>query len=607
MNKASAQTSTTDHPDSDRPMSSSAAPSGTPGRFSTVTRYYRKYRGYLIWGGIAVVLSNGLLLYTPKLQGQIVDGLKNGQPMSHIAELIAIMLGLTILSGAFRFMMRRTIIWMSRWLEFDLRSEMFNHLLRLTPTYYHNQRTGDIMARMTNDLEAVRQMSGPGIMYTANAITSLIIGLSLMIYMSPKMTLFAMLPLIVLPIAVNRVGNVLHIRQARIQNHFGDLTAVAQENIAGIRVVKAYSQEEAEIENFGRMSRKYINLNMDLARVQGVFMPLMRLVAAISYLLVLYVGGMQVIRGEAELGTMIAFFGYLGLLTWPVIAVGWVVSLYQRGTASLGRINRLLHTVPAVQDDGKVENPPPMSGKIEFRNLRFGYNGTNVLDGINLTIEPGQTVGLVGLTGSGKTTLVNLLARLHPVDRGQLFIDGIDINDWPLETLRSQIGFAPQEPFLFSNTIGSNIRFGRYDVADEVVEEASEIAALKKDVDEFPAGFDTIVGERGITLSGGQKQRTAIARAILVEPSILILDDATSAVDTETEHEISQRIKSVLAGRTSLVISHRVSSVKNADLIIYLQDGKIIEQGDHASLLAENGHYAELYRSQLLERELESL
>ena len=316
---------------------------------------------------------------------------------------------------------------------------------------------------------------------------------------------------------------------------------------------------------------------------------------------------MAVIKGTADLGTVVALFGYLALLTWPVIAVGWVVSLYQRGTASLDRVNRLLHTQPAVTDNGATAAAGPVKGRIEFRSLRFSYDHRPVLDGIDLVIEPGNTVGLLGLTGSGKTTLVNLISRLHPVGRGMLFIDGIDINDWPLHHLRRHIGFATQEPFLFSETIAQNIRFGRPDADLDAVTDAGRIAALEKDVKDFPNGYETMVGERGITLSGGQKQRTAIARALLVKPAILILDDATSAVDTETEHEINQRIKDVLTGRTSIIISHRVSSVKDADLIVCLADGRVVERGDHDSLMGRNGFYANLYRSQLLEKKLEAL
>ncbi len=556
---------------------------------------------------VATVISNALLLYTPKVLKRIIDAIEQGREMSFVGQLILLLIGLTVLSGAFRFMMRRTIIWMSRWLEFDLRGELFGHLLKLSPTFYHNNRTGDVMARMTNDLEAVRQMSGPGIMYLANAITSLIIGIPLMISTSLELTLLSIAPMIVLPFSVNRIGNLLHIRQAKIQEHFGDITAAAQENLAGMRVVKAYTQEEPEIKNFRILSHKYIGLNMDLAKVQGLFMPLMRLLAGGSILIVLFVGGRMAINGTQSIGTLVEFFGYVSLLTWPVIAVGWVVSLYQRGRASLTRINKVLHTEPAVKDKPDAAVPATINGRIEFRNLRFSYNGQPVLEDIDVTIEPGQTIGLLGLTGSGKTTLVNLVARLHPVERGMIFIDGKDINDWPVYELRKRIGFATQEPFLFSDTIAENVRFGNRNADLDQVRKAGRIADLDKDVEEFPNAYDTMVGERGITLSGGQKQRTAIARAILVDPTILILDDATSAVDTETEHEINMRIKEVLAGRTSIIISHRVSSVKDADMVLCLQDGRIIERGTHETLMSENGFYADLYRSQLLEKELEEL
>jgi len=416
-----------------------------------------------------------------------------------------------------------------------------------------------------------------------------------------------MAPLILMPLAVNKIGNIFHKRQAAIQKHFALLSSTAQENIAGIRVVKAFGQEESESNHFNNISQKYIKLNMDMAKIQGVFIPLMRLVAAVSYLTVFYFGGMAVINGEMSLGTVIAFFGYLGIMHWPVIAVGWVVSLYQRGKASLERINRVLRTSPEIENGQEDLKKEKIKGKIEFRKLSFAYNSQKILDEIDLTIKPGQSLGLIGLTGSGKTTLVNLISRLNIIPDNQLFIDDTDINKWDLKTLRSQIGFATQEPFLFSDTIGENIKFGSIDSNEESVYSASDISDLTKDVNSFPMKFKTIVGERGITLSGGQKQRTAIARAIIIDPSILILDDATSSVDTETENEIQNRIKTVLDGRTSIIISHRVSSVKDADVIAYLEKGKIVEQGRHEELMKLNGHYAELYHSQLLEIELEHL
>lgn len=576
-------------------------------QFATITKYFSKYKKYLVMGSLAVIFANVLMLLTPYFSKLVFDALEENQPLSVIGNYVLIVIGLALFSGLFRFMMRRTIIWMSRYVEYDLRSEIYDHLIKLTPNYYHQNRIGDIMARMTNDLEAVRQVVGPGVMYISDTILKLVISFGFMIYLSPRLTMYAVIPMIIMPFAVNFIGNMLHSRSMKVQQKFSDITATAQENLSGIRVVKAYRQEENEIGHFGDLSKNYINLNMSLAKLQGIFIPSMRLISAVSYLVVFYFGGLEIINGDLKLGDIVAFFGYLSMILWPMIAIGWVTSLYQRGKASLKRINNILFTQPDVSNNGHHVDSSQLKGKIEFKNLNFSYDSIPVLTDINLTIEAGQSIGLVGKTGCGKTTLVSLLARLYAVKREMIFIDGVDINDWPLESLRKKIGFATQEPFLFSQTVKENIHFGNESASDEQIEQAANMAALIKDIDTFPNGFETVVGERGITLSGGQKQRTAIARAIVTDPAILIFDDATSAVDTETEDEINERIKEVLTGRTSIIISHRVSSVKDTDMILYLENGRIVEQGNHDELLKLKGNYAELYRSQLLEIELEQL
>lgn len=576
-------------------------------QFDTVLKYFKKYKRYLFGGGIAVVLSNAFILIMPYISKLVFDALENNEPSSVILKYVLLTVGAAAFSGLFRFFMRRTIIWMSRYIEYDLRNEIFGHLQKMSPSFYHQTRTGDLMARMTNDLEAVRQMVGPGVMYISDTILKLTISFAFMIYLSPTLTMYALIPLIVLPLAVNKIGNIVHSRSMKVQEKFSELTTNAQENLAGIRVVKAYRQEENEVAHFSTISKMYIKLNMSLAKLQGVFVPTMRLFASLSYLVVFYFGGLLVIEGNLSLGDIVAFFGYLSMILWPVVAIGWVTSLYQRGKASLERINIILHSESKVADTQTATHEQPMQGKIEFKNLSFAYNGSKILKDINLTINPGQMVGLVGKTGSGKSTIVALLTRMFKVQSGQLFIDDVDINNWKLESLRRQIGFSTQESFLFSDTVEENIRFGKTEASDSEIQLAADIAALKKDIETFQDGFDTIVGERGITLSGGQKQRTAIARAIVGKPSILILDDATSAVDTETEHQINEKIIEVLKGRTSIIISHRVSSVKDADIILYLEDGAIAESGTHEELLVKKGYYAELYKSQLLEEQLKQL
>lgn len=581
--------------------------SDTASRFTTITKYLRQYRGYLVVGACAVVLANALILANPYVMKLIFDGLEKGLPRKQLLTYVGLIVVLALVAGIFRFLMRRTIIWMSRRLEYDLRNELFGHLLTCAPSFFDRTRTGDLMARATSDLEAVRMMIGPGMMQIANSFVTVIVALIFMIVLSPRLTLYAVLPMVILPFAVNVLGNLVHRKHTKVQEQLSLLTATAQENLAGVRVVKAYRQEADEVRNFARQASEYVRRNLELARVQGLLFPLVVFIAALLNLVVLYLGGLDVIAGRMPLGTVVAFFAYLNMLFWPMMAGGWVVSLYQQGTASLDRINAILRTPSEIADSPTATYEQPMQGHIEFRNLTFGYTDVTVLRDISLTLEPGETLGVIGPVGCGKSTLTALLTRQYPVPRGMLFIDGVDINDWRLVALRRQIGVATQEPFLFSDTITGNLRFGNAAASPDDVTRAAEIAALTKDIVDFPAGYDTMVGERGITLSGGQKQRAAIARALVVDPAILILDDATSAVDTETDDQINRHLHAERRTRTTIIISHRVSSIKEADRILYLDSGRIIEQGTHDELTARGGAYADLYRTQLLARQLEQL
>jgi ATP-binding cassette subfamily B protein len=577
------------------------------GRFRIIIKYLKLYRKYLIWGGLAIIGSNALLLMNPYLLKMAFDRLENRAPSREILIIALLIVVVSIISGIFRFSMRRTIIWMSRKIEYDIRDELFGHLLKLNPTFYHEVKVGDIMARATNDIEAARMMIGPGIMQAGNTLVTSIIALGFMLYLSPRLTLFALAPLPIISVAVNRLGQAVHRRFMKIQDYYAILTSRVQENLAGVRVIRAYNQEKAEIDSFSAHNKKYIALNMDMIRINSLFYPLLFMLAGSINIIVFYFGGKSVISGELSLGTLVAFFAYMAILIWPMIALGWVISLYQRGTASLDRINKILNAEPAVQSSAQAIRGKEIKGKIEIRRLDFGYNEKKVLRNVNLTIEPGMTVGVIGPTASGKTTLVSLLSRLYPVPRGMIFIDDIDINDWDLEALRSQIGFVVQEAFLFSETIADNIRFGRADGNGGDLKSVAALAAIDDEIESFPRGYETLVGERGITLSGGQKQRVSIARALMTDPKILILDDAASAVDTETEHVINMRLKNEIKKRTSIIISHRVSAVKDADLIVYLENGTIAESGAHDDLLALDGKYARLYKMQLIEDELKRM
>ncbi len=599
-------------------------------RFEVPLKHLGKYRNYLVVGALSVTLSALFNVVRPYLVKLLLDDLENGQLENHGLGLAAAFVGLTALSGLFLFLNRRSVIWMSRKLEYDIRGELFKKLLRLPMSFFHERRIGDVMARLTNDVEAVRLIFGPGIMYFTNTIMTTTLSLALMFYMAPKLTLYVIIPMPIISILVTLVGGIIHKRFNAIQSQFSVLTATAQENLAGIRVVKAYGQELNEVERFEKVGREYVERNMSMARFQGIFMPFLFSMAGLITLIALIVGGQQVIDGEITKGDLVSFFIYIGMLIWPIIALGWVVSLYQRGSASLDRLNKIFHAPdewPATLD-GVVTKPPPnqsrkpIKGRIEFRDLTFSYDtppakpATSAansepealapsLVNISLTIEPGRSLGIVGPVAAGKSTLAALVMRLYQPPRGALFIDDTDILDWPLGALREQIGYVPQEAFLFSDRLRENIRFGAPQATDEEVASAVKAAALEKDIAEFSSGYETIVGERGITLSGGQKQRLSIARAVLTDPRIIILDDATSAVDTETEAQIAAGLNSMLQGRTSIVISHRISAVKDCNEIIYLDGAKITERGSHSELLKTNGSYAELNRLQSLKQELE--
>ena len=573
-------------------------------RFSTIIRYLKCYRWLFAGGVVAVTLASALILVEPYLIKVIFDLLEANASSQEVLPWILLMFGLAFGAGIISFVTRRTIIWMSHRIEYDLRRDLWSHLLELASPFFRKTPTGDIMARMTNDLEAVRMMVGPGILHATEAVVTLLIAIPMMIYLSPLLTLYSLAPALLFPPVISKLGNMIHLRYADIQRQYSDLTSTVQENLRASRVVRAYRQEEAQIDRFNSLSAEYVQLNLNLARLYGVFFPLSMFIASCLSLCAFYFGGLEVMHGQIPLGTLVAFFVYLGILFWPMFAIGGLISMYQRGTASLDRINDFL--LNASHDNAGVVPAIRKSirGQIEFRNLCFGYNGDTVLDNLSLKIESGQSIGIVGRTGSGKSTLVSLLTRLYPVADGQIFIDDIDINAWDLRDLRRQIGFATQEVFLFSDSIRANIQMGAPDVDADDVLRAVDIAGLAPDISVFESGLDTIVGERGILLSGGQQQRTSIARAIVRDPAILILDDVTSAVDTETEAGIRGKLEQLRSGRTTIIVSNRLSAVRYADRIIFLERGRLKEVGSHDELMAANGEYAALFRSQLLSEEL---
>ncbi len=573
--------------------------------------YLRRYRTRYLVGGFCLFATATLAMSVPLLLKRAIDGIGAGAPLAHVSALALAIVGIALVQGVARTFSRALIFNVGRDVEYDLRNDLFAHLQRLPLAYYQQQHTGDLMSRLVNDVTAVRMLLGPGILNLVNTPLYYVYGVAIMLSLDARLTLVALLPYPIVLAIVKHFSRRLMEATLRVQEGLADLSSVVQENLSGIHVVRAYTCEATEIGRFAALNAEFKRSSMDLARLRGQILPVMRTAVSLGTLAVLWYGGLRVSAGRLSLGDLVAFIGYLNLLAWPTMALGWMLSLLQRGRAAMSRLEHVFGTTPTIGTAPEAIALPVVRGEVEFRDVEFAYrtpaNGHRVLEGISFRVAPGQKLALVGRTGAGKSTIVSLLPRLFDVTGGQILLDGIDIRALPLPQLRQAIGFVPQDPFLFSRSVRDNVRFGRDDADEAVVRWAARQAGVAEDVEAFPRGYDTIVGERGITLSGGQKQRLTLARALLVEPRILVLDDALSSVDTRTERAILGALRELMRTRTSIVIAHRISTIQDADLIAVVDDGRIVELGDHAALVARDGLYADMLRQQRLEEEIADL